>query len=153
MEGEKLYMTVLTSRDLHLYVVSEDGTGPRLMIHPCHNWGRSRPCRAGRLCRLPSSVLGQDTFWPVGVATRRERLLVIGSEQPIDALEAAVLAGNGSRPCAVSLASDLSRRVDRLMAGGVKKSVQHSLATGNGSQDVWLSTYELEGRASHGRQE
>lgn len=134
--GDELYLNVMVQRALYLYVVSEDASGERRVIFPCRTWGRSRPLGAGRLYRLPPSLLGRETFWPVGSVTSRERLRVIASVRALEILERSVKTAENDPPCAASVTAATSRHVDELLR--VR------------DQGVFISTYDLKGTADHG---
>lgn len=152
--GDELYMTVLASRPMYVYIISADSGGDRSIIHPCRNWGRSRPLRAGIVHRLPTPVLGQGASWLVQSVTLRERLTVLSSAHPIDILEAAVIAREGSRPCAVTLDSDESNWVNRLtdelkpVAVPQQEPGNHPWKIADGNQEMWVATFDLRGNAS-----
>lgn len=147
--GDRLYLTVITSRPFYIYVLSEDATGGRWIIHPCQRWGQSRPLGAGRLHRLPLPVLGQESFWPVRNVTRRERLLVLASERPFTALDAAARDALGPEPCVATLRGDAHGWFDRAAESGASGRSGHRAWRADTESRVWISTYDLAGALSH----
>jgi hypothetical protein len=131
--GDELYLHVMVQRALYLYVVSEDASGERRVIFPCRTWGRSRPLGAGR---LSPSLLGRETFWPVGSMTSRERLRVIASVRSLELLESSVRTAESDPPCAAPMTAATSRHVDELLRLR--------------DQGVFISTYDLKGTSDHG---
>lgn len=148
--GDQLYLTVRTERPCFVYVVSEDDSGSRWMIHPCRGAdGSGRALTAGRLHRLPLSVLGREAFWPVRSVTPRERLLVLASERPVAALDAAVTGAAGSEPCLARLDGVAGRWIERLAAApGAMAPSLRPLRADDGSR-VWLTAYALSGVPGH----
>lgn len=145
--GEELYLSVSTSRPLYFYVVSEDAVGERWVIYPCRTWSENRLLRTGRLYRLPLPVLGRPSFWQVRSATQRERILVLASERPVIALDAAVSASPISEPCTAILGSGAQGWVNRVMS--VADTRRRTMRTEQEGQ-IWISLYDLAGAAYHG---
>jgi hypothetical protein len=140
--GDELYMTVEARRALHVYVVSEDAAGVRLIIYPCQNWGRSPQLGADQPHRLP----GREGFWPVRSVTLRERLLVIAGVHPIALLDAAFLAAENPEPCLASVSDEANRWIDGLVnpSGGPLWNFWYQ------KPETWISTFDLKGVESHG---
>lgn len=144
--GDELYMTVTARRALHVYVVSEDAAGERLIIYPCRTWGRSPRLRDGQPYRLP----GSEGFWPVRSVTPRERLLVIANSHAIDLLDAAFMAAESPEPCAAPVSGEASRWIDGLVAPQGGFSFGSLWKAWARKPETWISTLELKGIASHG---
>lgn len=146
VSGDDLYMTVTARDALHLYVVSEDTVGERLIIYPCRTWGQSPRLAANQLFRLP----GRELFWPVRSVTPRERLLVIASTRPIDLLNAAFTAAESPEPCAVPVSREASRWIDGLEKPPAGFSLDPLWQPGDRNPETWISTLDLKGAADHG---
>lgn len=144
--GDELYMTVEARRALHVYVVSEDAAGERLLIYPCRIWGRSPRLAADQSHRLP----GREGFWPVRSVTPRERLLVIASSQPIDPLDALFVAEESPVPCAAPVRGEAGRWIEGLMNPPGGLAFGSLLKAWHRGPETWISTLDLKGSASHG---
>lgn len=144
--GDELYMTVKPRHALHLYVVSEDAIGERLLIYPCRIWGRSPRLAAHRPYRLP----GREWFWPVRSVTLRERLLVIASTRSIDLLDAAFTAAESPEPCAGPVSREASRWIDGLEDPPASFSLGALWKPGDRNPETWISILDLKGAADHG---
>jgi hypothetical protein len=154
--GDQLYLTVVSGRTFFVYVINEDAGGKRQILYPCSGSSRNQPLSARQLYRLPLPLLGHETFWPVQQLTSHERMLVLATARPAEALEGAVLGGDGAPPCAAPLDRDANRWLDGLIAANLAARG----AAPNGSlgfrkaakvgEDRWMLAFDLAGLGDHG---
>ena len=143
--GDELYMILEVKPALHVYVVSEDAAGERLVIYPCRTWGRSPRLAAAQPHRLPE----QEGFWQVRSVTPRERLLVIASPRPVDFLDEVFMAAENPKPCVAVVGVEASRWIDDLLTPS-KGFFEPLRKVWDRKPETWTLTFDLKGTGSHG---
>lgn len=90
--GDELFLDFKGSRDLHVYVISQDEKGEAYLLFPMLNSELHNPLRSGETYRLPGTRDGKQLVWQVTSSGGREHVVVVASPQRLTELEADVLA-------------------------------------------------------------
>jgi hypothetical protein len=85
--GDQLFLELSASRDVHVYVFTEDALGNAFLLFPIDGMQPSNPIRAGTRVRLPGIRNGQELRWDVESAGDEEALFVVASRRPLLGLE------------------------------------------------------------------
>ncbi len=84
--GDHLFLEILASHDVHVYVFDEDEAGSAFVLFPLPELDLGNPLPGGQRHRLPGSLHERPKHWLVSSAGGRESVLVIASREPLPAL-------------------------------------------------------------------
>jgi eukaryotic-like serine/threonine-protein kinase len=85
--GDRLFMTVQTSKPTYLYVVNQDEQGESYLLFPLPELSAPNPLPAATTHRLPGTQTGDPIFWQVSSAGGREHLFVFASPKRLHEFE------------------------------------------------------------------
>ena len=85
--GDRLFLEIEGSTEMHVYVLNEDEVGDPFVLFPLPLFDKKNPLPAGSVHRLPGSLAGTGKYWEVTSAGRRETFLVIASQDPLVEME------------------------------------------------------------------
>ncbi len=86
--GDRLFLEIEGSREMHVYVLNEDQAGEAFVLFPLPDLDVDNPLPGRVVHRLPGAVSGADRYWEVSSAGGRETFLVIASMEPLTETEA-----------------------------------------------------------------
>jgi eukaryotic-like serine/threonine-protein kinase len=89
--GDQLFLDFKGSRDLHVYVVSQDDRGEAYVLFPMLSSESRNPLRSGETHRLPGTRGGKQLVWRVTSSGGREHVIIAASPKRLTELEADVL--------------------------------------------------------------
>jgi hypothetical protein len=90
--GDKLFLEIEGSSDLHVYVVNEDERGAAFLLFPLPGYDLQNPLRARTRHVLPGFRDGEMKRWQVTSAGGREHFLIVTSPRPLADFEAEMTA-------------------------------------------------------------
>ena len=73
--GDRLFVTVETSKPTYVYVVDQDEQGKSYLVFPLPDLAVPNPLPAGTMHRLPATPKGEPFYWKVTSAGGREHFL------------------------------------------------------------------------------
>lgn len=85
--GDRLYLTLESSKKLYVYVLNQTRTGGAVLLFPIPDVGSANPVPDGTRNTLPGFHDGRPIFWEVSSAEGPERFLVIASRKPLAEFE------------------------------------------------------------------
>lgn len=88
--GDLLFLTIQSSRPLHVYVVNQDEEGESYLNFPVPGQNLTNPLPAGSVNRLPGSRGTEEFYWQVTSVGGREHFYVFASPRPLDEFERSV---------------------------------------------------------------
>ncbi len=104
--GDEIFMELESSRDLFVYVVTEDERGEQYLLFPLPGLRPANPLPRGGPHRLPGTSNGEQGYWQVTSAGGREHFLIVASPKALQEFEAVV--ATLARPQPGVLAAHLS---------------------------------------------
>jgi len=96
--GDKLYMEVQGSEEMHVYVLNEDEMGRKYLLFPLQGLETGNPVPGGMRQHLPGVLDGEKQFWVVTSAGGTERFLLVASRDPVVALEQEIASYPEAKP-------------------------------------------------------
>jgi serine/threonine protein kinase len=85
--GDRLRMTIRSTRDAYLYVLNEDATGNAVVLFPQGAGGAKNPIPHGASLQLPGDGDNSTLAWEITADSAREEFVVIQSLQPLPDLD------------------------------------------------------------------
>ncbi len=85
--GDELFLVVQASRDVYVYVVSEDESGDAFLLFPLPGYDLDNPLKADESHRLPGPLHGEEYYWKVTTSGGREHVLIVASVERLDDFE------------------------------------------------------------------
>ena len=95
--GDELFMELEATKNLYVYVVSEDEQGEQYLLFPLPSLAPGNPLAAGAH-RLPGVSNGEPVFWQVTSAGGREHFLIVAAPKPLEEFEALIRTLARPRP-------------------------------------------------------
>lgn len=124
--GDQLFLELAASRDVHVYVLSEDERGEAFLLFPLPGFERKNPLPGQSTHRLPGNLKGQPMFWEVTSTGGREHVLVVVSPRRLTDLETVLgelpIPKGGVQVTALPLPPAAARRLRGI--GGVAQGPQ-----------------------------
>jgi hypothetical protein len=157
--GDRLFMEVEGSEDMHVYVLAEDEKGEAFVLFPLPNLDLQNPLPGGEKHLLPGTEQGRSWHWRVSSAGGAETVMVVAAREPLEDLAqeiAAIPRVGSSRPLAMNsqMRSGVLRGIGDLVEGdaslepepagslsGVFSGLSEQAAAASG---IWIWQIELE---------
>lgn len=90
--GDRLFLRLESSKDIHLYVINESADGEALALFPTQSDSRSASLPGRTRHRLPLGPAGEAASWEVTSAPGAETVMVLATTAPREAIEMALAA-------------------------------------------------------------
>jgi serine/threonine-protein kinase len=85
--GDRLFLTVESSRPVYVYVINQDERGQSYLLFPLSGYNVTNPLAGGFLNRLPGARGTEEIFWMVDSVGEREHFFVFASPDKLDQFE------------------------------------------------------------------
>lgn len=85
--GDRLFLALAATEDVHVYVLNEDERGAAFILFPLPGAEPRNPLPAHQRHRLPGEVRGHAQDWVVTSVGGRERFLVVAARRPLPEIE------------------------------------------------------------------
>lgn len=90
--GDQIGVSLRATRDVYVYVVTEDSAGDTFLLFPLPGQSVANPLAKDRLHRLPGIVEGVDSAWEVTTSSGADHFLLFVSPTRLDGVEQTLLA-------------------------------------------------------------
>jgi hypothetical protein len=158
--GDRLFVEMMATKPVHVYIVNQDEQGESYLLFPLPGQAVRNPLSAGTMHRLPGGGAVDEVYWQVTSVGGREHFLVVASPEPLDALEAVFAALPRPEPgrpvaSAAPLSNDTVRQLRGIGGLVSRQAVQEppsdllrsAVALSAGLESVkgpWLRQFTLE---------
>jgi eukaryotic-like serine/threonine-protein kinase len=157
--GDLLYADIRANRDAYVYVLNRDEQGASYLLFPLDSGVLRNPLPGGAHRRLPGAIRGEtgEGRWKVSSKGGTERVYVVASTAPVDALETLeAQVARGEVSAKYPLVSGDRRRLLLRGLGGVETVARDSTADVSFDEiiasirkaprygrDLWVTSVEL----------
>jgi Protein kinase domain/Domain of unknown function (DUF4384) len=90
--GDRLFVTVESSKPVHVYVINEDEHGESYLLFPLPGQNLANPLPGGLTNRLPGVAGGEEVFWKVTSIGGKEHFYIFASRTPLEQFEQSLAA-------------------------------------------------------------
>lgn len=90
--GDRLFVTVESSKPVHVYVINEDEHGESYLLFPLPGQNLANPLPGGLRNRLPGVTGGEEVFWKVTSIGGKEHFYIFASRSPLEQFEQSLAA-------------------------------------------------------------
>ena len=90
--GDRLFVTVKSSKPVHVYVINEDEHGESYLLFPLPGQNLANPLPGGVTNRLPGIAGGEEVFWKVTSIGGKEHFYIFASRTPLEQFEQSLAA-------------------------------------------------------------
>jgi serine/threonine-protein kinase len=85
--GDKIFLTVESTKEVYVYVINQDEQGQSYLLFPLSGYSVSNPLPGGLTNRLPGARAGEEIFWMVDSVGGQEHFFVFASPSKLDQFE------------------------------------------------------------------
>jgi eukaryotic-like serine/threonine-protein kinase len=90
--GDRLFLTVESSKPVYVYVINQDERGQSYLLFPLSGYNVTNPLPGGFVNRLPGARGPEEIFWMVDSVGEREHFFVFASPDKLDQFEQSLAA-------------------------------------------------------------
>jgi hypothetical protein len=148
--GDELFLEFKGSKELYVYVISQDEKGEAFLLFPMRGSELTNPLPPRKTHRLPGTQDGEQTVWKVTSSGGREHMVVLASRDRLAELEAEILGlarPQESGAPSKGYAPLTEKSIIRLRGiGGVGKPSATAAAPGADTRNVFAQIEKLAGR-------
>ncbi len=128
--GDKLFVELMGSKELYVYILDEDRRGEVFVLFPA-GLDVNNPLPPDILHRLPGSLEGEQQFWQVTSAGGRESIFLIASLRPLPDLEREI----AKLPVAEAGRPVIETRLDTQAMDRITRGIGGMAGAGSGAAD------------------
>jgi len=96
--GDRLFVEIEGSENMHVYIINQDENGEEYLLFPLAGFETVNPLPAGIKHRLPGTLSGREQSWKVTSAGGTERFLLVASAEPVPLLENQIKSLTHAKP-------------------------------------------------------